>query len=109
MPPVSKCAERAAQPSGVRPSNASTNRCRTATAAAAKPEAALAEPRAVVSAPLTVREFMRLSLGASELRLPAEQLIAEAIEEYLDARGVDSLGGEEFLKKLAAASGAGSP
>lgn len=66
-----------------------------------------AETRATVSAPLTVREFMRLSLGAAELRLPPEQLIAEAIEEYLDARGVDSLGGEEFLKKLAAASGDG--
>lgn len=62
--------------------------------------------RANVSAPLSVREFMRLSLGAAELRLPVEQLIAEAIEEYLDARGIDSLGGEEFLKKLAAASGA---
>jgi hypothetical protein len=51
---------------------------------------------------------MRLSLGAAELRLPVGELIAEAIEEFLDARGVDSLGGEEFLKKLSAASGAGS-
>ena len=60
--------------------------------------------RASVSAQLGVREFMRLTLGAAELRLPAEELIAEAIEEYLDARGVESLGGEEFFKKLAAAS-----
>jgi hypothetical protein len=60
--------------------------------------------RANVAASLGVREFMRLTLGAAELRLPAEQLIAEAIEEYLDARGVESLGGEEFFKKLAAAS-----
>lgn len=64
--------------------------------------------RASVSAQLGVREFMRLTLGAAELRLPAEQLIAEAIEEYLDARGVESLGGEEFFKKLAAASARGS-
>lgn len=64
--------------------------------------------RASVTAQLGVREFMRLTLGAAELRLPAEQLIAEAIEEYLDARGVESLGGEEFFKKLAAASFHGS-
>jgi hypothetical protein len=80
----------------------------SAPAAGAAPAAAAADPRAVVSASLSVREFMRLSLGAAELRLAPDQLIAEAIEEYLDARGVDSLGGEEFLKKLAAASGAGS-
>jgi hypothetical protein len=60
--------------------------------------------RANINASLGVREFMRLTLGAAELRLPAEQLIAEAIEEYLDARGVESLGREEFFKKLAAAS-----
>jgi hypothetical protein len=52
---------------------------------------------------LGARAFMRLSLGAAELNMAAEDLIAEAIEEYLDARGVDSLGGEEFFKKLAAA------
>ncbi|HBS34616.1 MAG TPA: hypothetical protein DEA50_05990 [Parvularcula sp.] len=63
--------------------------------------------RAVVTASLGVRAFMRLTLGAAELRLPAEELIAEAIEEYLDARGVESLGGEEFFKKLAAASSRG--
>ncbi len=61
------------------------------------------ETRATVSAHLGARAFMRLSLGAAELNLRSEELIAEAIEEYLDARGVDSLGGEEFLKKLAAA------
>lgn len=81
----------------------------SAPAAGAAPAPAAADgPCAVVSASLSVREFMRLSLGAAELRLAPDQLIAEAIEEYLDARGVDSLGGEEFLKKLAAASGAGS-
>lgn len=80
----------------------------TAQGAGSTPAVAIAGMRATVSAQLSVREFMRLSLGSAELRLPPEQLIAEAIEEYLDARGVDSLGGEEFLKKLAGASGAGS-
>ncbi len=73
----------------------------------AKPGAS-ADVRATVIAELNIKEFMRLSLGAAELRLPAAVLIAEAIEEYLDARGVDSLGGEEYLKKLAALSGGGA-
>jgi hypothetical protein len=74
-------------------------------AAAPAPDAASApaETRATVSAQLSPRAFMRLALGAAELSLSSEELIAEAIEEYLDARGVDSLGGEEFLKKLTAA------
>lgn len=83
-----------------------------APAVAAAADSKSAQPvqgaRATVSADIGVREFMRLSLGAAELRLPVGELIAEAIEEFLDARGVDSLGGEEFLKKLSAASGAGS-
>lgn len=69
--------------------------------------AAPAETRATVSAQLGARAFMRLSLGAAELNLSSEDLIAEAIEEYLDARGIDSLGGEEFLKKLATARSRG--
>ncbi len=73
--------------------------------AARAPKPAPGSPvRAGVSAQLTVREFMRLSLGAVELDLPLEELIAEAIEEYLDARGIDSLGDNEFLEKLAALS-----
>ena len=76
---------------------------KSAAPAAAETPAGAAETRATVSAHLGPRAFMRLSLGAAELNLPSEELIAEAIEEYLDARGVDSLGGEEFLKKLAAA------
>ncbi len=72
---------------------------------ASTPKPAAGSPvRAGVSAQLTVRAFMRLSLGAVELDLPLEELIAEAIEEYLDARGIDSLGDNEFLQKLAALS-----
>lgn len=56
--------------------------------------------RATVSALIGPREFMRLALGAAELKLSADELIAEAIEEYLDARGIDSLGGEDLLKKI---------
>jgi len=74
-----------------------------ATALSPAPDPAAPEVRARVGAELGARAFMRLSLGAAELNMAAEDLIAEAIEEYLDARGVDSLGGEEFLKKLAAA------
>ncbi len=79
-----------------------------APAADARTPAASHGARATVSAALDVREFMRLSLGAAEMRLPVEVLVAEAIEEFLDARGVDSLGGDEFLKKLSAATGSAS-
>jgi hypothetical protein len=57
--------------------------------------------RAGVTVQLTAREFMRLSLGARELGQSAQELIAEAIEEYLDARGVISLGGCSCLDALA--------
>jgi len=53
-----------------------------------------------VTVQLTAREFMRLSLGAAELEQSAQALIAEAIEEYLDARGVLSLGGCSCLEAL---------
>ena len=53
-----------------------------------------------VTVQLTAREFMRLSLGAAELEQSAQDLIAEAIEEYLDARGVLSLGGCSCLEAL---------
>lgn len=56
--------------------------------------------RAGVTVQLTAREFMRLSLGAGELGQSAQDLIAEAIEEYLDARGVISLGGCSCLDAL---------
>lgn len=56
--------------------------------------------RAGVTVQLTAREFMRLSLGAGELGQSAQELIAEAIEEYLDARGVISLGGCSCLDAL---------
>lgn len=60
-----------------------------------------AEPvRAGVTVQLTAREFMRLSLGAIELEQSAQALIVEAIEEYLDARGVLSLGGCSCLEAL---------
>ncbi len=68
----------------------------------------VAAVRATVSAQLGARAFLRLAIGATELQMTADELIAEAIEEYLDARGIDSLGGEEFLKRLAAASGKAS-
>lgn len=58
------------------------------------------EVRAGVTVQLTAREFMRLSLGAAELDQSAQDLIAEAIEEYLDARGVLSLGGCSCLDAL---------
>lgn len=58
------------------------------------------EVRAGVTVQLTAREFMRLSLGAAELGESAQDLIVEAIEEYLDARGVLSLGGCSCLDVL---------
>ncbi|MEK7265656.1 MAG: hypothetical protein AAB227_06110 [Pseudomonadota bacterium] len=58
-----------------------------------------------VTVQLTAREFMRLSLGAAELNQSAQDLIAEAIEEYLDARGVLSLGGCSCLEALGAVGG----
>lgn len=58
------------------------------------------EVKAGVNVQLTAREFMRLSLGAAELGQPAQDLIVEAIEEYLDARGVLSLGGCSCLEAL---------
>lgn len=61
---------------------------------------AAAEVRAGVTVELTAREFMRLSLGAAELEQSAQQMIVEAIEEYLDARGVLSLGGCSCLEAL---------
>lgn len=58
------------------------------------------ETRAGVTVELTAREFVRLSLGAAELQQSAQDLIVEAIEEYLDARGVLSLGGCSCLAAL---------
>jgi len=58
------------------------------------------EVRAGVTVQLTAREFMRLSLGAAEIGQSAQELIVEAIEEYLDARGVLSLGGCSCLDAL---------
>jgi len=58
------------------------------------------EVKAGVTVQLTAREFMRLSLGAAELGQPAQELIVEAIEEYLDTRGVLSLGGCSCLDAL---------
>ncbi|MCB2112980.1 MAG: hypothetical protein R3C42_06220 [Parvularculaceae bacterium] len=59
------------------------------------------EVKAGVTVQLTAREFMRLSLGAAELGETAQDLIVEAIEDYLDARGVLSLGGCSCLEALA--------
>lgn len=61
---------------------------------------AAADVKAGVTVQLTAREFMRLSLGAAELQQSAQDLIVEAIEEYLDARGVHSLGGCSCLEAL---------
>lgn len=61
---------------------------------------AAVEVKAGVTVQLTAREFMRLSLGAAELEQSAQDLIVEAIEEYLDARGVLSLGGCSCLDAL---------
>ncbi len=58
------------------------------------------EVKAGVTVQLTAREFMRLSLGAAELGQTAQELIAEAIEDYLDARGVLSLGGCSCLQAV---------
>lgn len=77
-----------------------------------KPAAPQARPAgrgvtAGVTVHLGAREFMRLALGAAEMELSADDLIAEAIEEYLDARGVLSLGGcsclDAVMKKPGAA------
>lgn len=62
--------------------------------------AGASEVKAGVTVHLTAREFMRLSLGAAELGESAQELIVEAIEEYLDARGVLSLGGCSCLEAL---------
>ncbi|MFZ5616699.1 MAG: hypothetical protein ACOZAA_05180 [Pseudomonadota bacterium] len=67
---------------------------------------AAVDVRAGVSVQLTAREFMRLSLGAAELEQSAQDLIVEAIEEYLDARGVLSLGGCSCLEALTKKPGA---
>lgn len=61
---------------------------------------AAAEVKAGVTVQLTAREFVRLSLGAAELEQSAQEMIVEAIEEYLDARGVLSLGGCSCLEAL---------
>jgi hypothetical protein len=62
-------------------------------AAAPTPAPQTKEVKAGVTVHLSAREFMRLALGAAEMDISADDLIAEAIEEYLDARGVLSLGG----------------
>lgn len=56
--------------------------------------------KAGVTVQLTAREFMRLSLGAAETGQSAQDLIVEAIEDYLDSRGVLSLGGCSCLDAL---------
>ncbi len=61
--------------------------------AAPAPAPQTKEVKAGVTVHLSAREFMRLALGAAEADMSADDLIAEAIEEYLDARGVLSLGG----------------
>ncbi|MEZ5920239.1 MAG: hypothetical protein R3C60_02695 [Parvularculaceae bacterium] len=76
--------------------------------ASVPPVAATTEPvRAGVTVQLNAREFMRLSLGASELGLSAQEIMADAIEEYLDARGVESLGGCACFAKMQGLTPAG--
>jgi hypothetical protein len=61
------------------------------------------ERRAAVTFRMTTRDFLRLKLGAAELNMPAQDVIIEALEEYLDARGVESLRGCVCLEKSAEA------
>jgi hypothetical protein len=61
------------------------------------------ERRAAVTFRMNTRDFLRLKLGAAELNMPAQDVIIEALEEYLDARGVESLRGCVCLEKSAAA------
>ena len=69
--------------------------------ASVPPVAATTDPvRAGVTVQLNAREFMRLSLGASDLGLSAQEIMADAIEEYLDARGIESLGGCACFAKM---------
>jgi hypothetical protein len=56
--------------------------------------------RAGITVDLAPQAFMRLALGAAELDVAVQELIADAIEEYLDARGVASLGDCACLKAL---------
>lgn len=63
--------------------------------------------KAAVTVELNAREFMRLSLGAAELGQSAQEMISEAIEDYLDARGVLSLGGCACLETVMKAKAGG--
>jgi len=76
-------------------------------AAPPQPVAATREVKAAVAVHLSAREFMRLALGAAEADMSADELIAEAIEEYLDARGVLSLGGCSCLAAVMKKPGEG--
>jgi hypothetical protein len=54
--------------------------------------------RAAVTFRMTARDFLRLKLGSAELDMTAQDIILEAVEEFLDARGVESLAGCQCLK-----------
>jgi hypothetical protein len=77
-----------------------------ATKGAARPAPETKEVKAGVTVHLSAREFMRLALGAAEMDMSADDLIAEAIEEYLDGRGVLSLGGCSCLAAVMKKPGA---
>lgn len=64
--------------------------------------AGLGERRAAVTFRMTTRDFLRLKLGAAEMNMTAQDVILEALEEFLDARGVESLRGCACLEKSAA-------
>ncbi|MEZ5894942.1 MAG: hypothetical protein R3C51_00955 [Parvularculaceae bacterium] len=55
--------------------------------------------RASVTFRMTARDFLRLKLGAAELDMTASDIILDALEDYLDARGVESFAGCECLQK----------
>lgn len=57
------------------------------------------EKRVLFQVRLTTRDFLRLELGAAELGMTSQELVNEAIVEYLDACGVDSLAGCQCLEK----------
>lgn len=57
--------------------------------------------RAAVTFRMSTRDFLRMKLGSAELGISSQDILIEALGEYLDARGVEGLGDCQCLRRAA--------
>ncbi len=57
--------------------------------------------RAAVTFRMSTRDFLRMKLGSAELGISSQDILIEALGEYLDARGVEGFGDCQCLRRAA--------